>query len=254
MKILNRLKAMTTVAAVCAAVSVMAADKTVSSPYLAELSHATAIELPNQSAQLVVKADGKTRPQVTAEVVKTALGLNPGAAGAVVGCIAQVVPEMAPVAAGTAVSLVPNQAENIARVAAAAAPAQAGAIVEAICRVLPKKYQGIANAAAEVAPGQDKKILAGVASAMPALKKAINQTLLGYSGQVPSVNSVLTQASKTQSLTDPVALAADSSGTADLPARGPSAGAPFVPISGTPIETTTSSGGITPNPVNYSAP
>jgi len=123
--------------------------------------------------------------------VSAAVGLNPAAAPAVVGSIAQSSPEMASVAAATAVSWVPNQAEAIARAAAAAAPTKAGQIVQAICRVLPAEYKTIAEAVAEVVPGAGRAILAGVSAAIPALQDSINKVLASNEGNIPSVSSVL---------------------------------------------------------------
>jgi len=251
MKFSNQLKTATALAVICAAVSVVAADKTLTNPYLAKLSHATAIELPNQSAQLVAKAEGKARSQVTVDVVKTALGLNPAAAGPVVGCIAQAVPEMAPSAAGTAVSLVPAQAETIARVAAAAAPKQAGAIVEAICRVLPKQYKAVALAVAEAAASHDKQILAGIAIAIPALKAPIDKAL-AEAGETLTVATVLEAIPATLDLSPAPLVPTSGSGTA---LAGPTYGAPYVPLPGTPVNLDPGAGGDVPTGGrNYAAP
>ena len=229
-----------------------AGDKAVSSPSLSVLSKVASAELPGKAAALVAKADARNQKQTTVDVVKTAIGLNPAAAPLVVGSIAQASPEMAAIASATAAYLVTNQVLLIAKAAAAAAPAKAGEIVEALCHVLPANYQEIANAVAEVVPGAGKDILAGIAMAIPELKNAIYQTLANYGGRIPSVNLVLTQVSQIQNSKIQATLA--SGLPASLPARGPSQGGPFIPLSGTPTQTTPSSGGVTPNPVNYSAP
>lgn len=254
MNISKHAKFLTAIIAVATSLSAGAADTTDSNPFLGALSAATSAELPAKAAKLVSQTEAKVRPQATVDVVKSAVGLNPAAAPLIVGSIAQATPDMAATAAGTAVSLVPDQAVTIARVAAAAAPAKAGKIVQAICHVLPKQYKAVAIAVAEVVPGREKEILAGIASAMPEFQKAINQAQLAYSGDVPSVSAVLTQVAKIQGSTDTASLASGASATAGLPARGPSQGAPFVPLSGTPAVTTPSDNGQTPNPVNYSAP
>jgi hypothetical protein len=249
------------------AMGATATDKPAASPALGVLGTVTSAELPAKAAELVAQADAKTLKQTTIEVVKAAVGLNPAAAPAIVGSIAQASPAMAATATATAVALVPDQVLLIARAAAAAAPAKAGAIVEAICRVLPADYKIVAEAVAEVVPGAGREILAGIATAMPQLKDTINEALASYQGKIPSVSTVLTQVAQSQNTT---AIAAISSGnpiissvggspsvggtTVPAPARGPSQGPPFVPVSGTPTVTTPSSGGVTPNPVNYSPP
>jgi hypothetical protein len=172
------------------AVQTNAADSSAANPALPVLSAVTQAELPAKASELVVQASDKTRQQTTIQVVSAAVGLNPAAAPAIVGSIAQSSPEMASVAAATAVSWVPNQAEAIARAAAAAAPTKAGQIVQAICRVLPDQYKTIAEAVAEVVPGAGREILAGVSAAMPSLQDSINK-VLASNGSIPSVASVL---------------------------------------------------------------
>ena len=222
MKSLKYTMFLTVAAALTVAVKVSA------DPSFAALSTATSAELPAKASALISQTDAKTLKQTTIDVVKVAVGLNPAAAPAIVGSIAQATPAAAATAAATAVSLVPSQFIAIARVAAAAAPAKAGAIVEAICRVLPADYQKVAVAVAEVVPGAGKEILAGIVAAIPELKNAINQTLASYAGSIPSVSTVLAQIS-TGATSAGLASVSDVS----LP-RGPSAGNPLVPVSGTP--------------------
>ncbi len=238
------------VAALTVAVKVSAADNTSASPSLGILTTVTSAELPAQAATLISKADTKTLKQTTIDVVKAAVGLNPAAAPAIVGSIAQTTPATAATAAATAVALVPNQLIAIVRAAAAAAPAKAGAIVEAICRVVPVDYQIVAAAVAEVVPGSAKDILAGIAAAIPELKNSINQTLAGYNGNVPSVSTVLAQVAANSSSSG---LAAE---TAVSMPRGPSTGGPLVPISGTPKVINPNNGGVIPNgsPRGYATP
>ncbi len=176
-----------------------AGDTPKPNPFLAVLSTTTQAELPSKAADLVAQADAKQQQQTTIDVVKAAVGLNPAAAAAIVGCIAQKTPAMAAVAAGTAAGLVPGQAVAIARAAAAAAPQQAGKIVEAICRVVPAAYAEVAEAVAEVVPGAAREILAGVSAAIPALKGPIDNVLLASKDSVPSVNAALDQVQSTES-------------------------------------------------------
>jgi len=213
------------------------------SPVLSVLSTTASAELPAKAAELVAAADAKQLKQTTIEVVKAAVGLNPAAAPAIVGSIAQSTPAMAATAAATAVVLVPNQLVAIARAAAAAAPAKAGSIVEAICRVMPVNYQKTADAVAEVVPGAAKEILTGIVAAIPELKDSINQTLASYNGQIPSVSAVMTQVAQNESSASATAMA---SGTPSMP-RGPSSGPPQITISGTTHVLNPGTGGTVPS-------
>ena len=94
-----------------------AGDTPKANPFLAVLSTTTQAELPAKAADLVAQADARQREQTTVDVVKAAGGLNPAAAAVIVGSIARTTPEMAALAAGTAVGLVPYQAAAIARAA-----------------------------------------------------------------------------------------------------------------------------------------
>ena len=184
MKTLSKTKILVAAVVLATVAQLTAGDTPGANPFFGVLSTATLAELPARSADLVVQADSKTCLETTINVVKAAVGLNPAAAPAIVGSIAQQKPEAAAVAAGTAAALVPNQAVAIARAAAAAAPSEAGKIVEAVCHAVPGAYQAVANAVAEVAPGAGKDILSGVSAGVPALKDAINKVLLSYKGNV----------------------------------------------------------------------
>lgn len=221
-------------------------------PALGVLNTVKSAELPAKAAELVSQADAKNLKPTTVEVVKAAVGLNPAAAPAIVGSIAQTSPAMAATASATAAALVPNQVVLIARAAAAAAPTKAGAIVEALCRALPADYKLVADAVAEVVPGAGKEILAGVAAALPQLKDAINQALASYQGVVPSVSTVLGQVSQTAAA---AGIAAAGNPGASNP-RGPTVQPPIVTPSGTPTIITPGAGGVIPSggPRGYSAP
>lgn len=199
-------------------------------------------ELPAKAAELVTQADAKNLQKTTLDVVRAAVGLNPAAAPAIVGCVAQAAPAMAATAAATAASLVPSQVVAIARAAAAAAPAQAGAIVEAVCRLLPTAYQSVADAVAEVVPGAGKAILAGIVVAIPELKQAVDQTLASYDGKIPSVSTVLMQVAQAESPVTTTVLS-----PAPSMARGPSVGPPLVPVTTTPVVSNPGSGGTVPS-------
>jgi hypothetical protein len=245
------------------AVGANAGDQSAASPALGVLSTVASPELPGKAAELVAQADAKNLKQTTIDTVKAAVGLNPAAAPAIVGSIAQASPAMAGTAAATAVALVPNQVLLIARAAAAAAPGQAGAIVEAICRVVPTDYQAVAVAVAEVVPGAGRDILGGIAKALPQLDGAINQALASYQGNLPSVSTVLTQVAQSQNSAAIAVIAAGAPasastlpGTPVIPARGPSVAPPILPPSGTPTVIDPNAGGVIPSggPRGYSAP
>jgi hypothetical protein len=230
-----------------------AGDTPTPNPFLAVLSTSTQAELPAKAADLVAQADAKQQRQTTIDVVKAAVGLNPAAAAAIVGSIAQTTPAMAAIAASTAAGLVPNQAATIARAAAAAAPQQAGKIVEAICRVLPAAYAEVAGAVADVVPGAGKEILTAISTGIPALKDTLNKVLASYKGNVPSVSTVL----------DQVQSSVQAATAAQLPQPGfgspllapPIGGPPYVPIPPTHQNLDPGSGGQVPtNGRNYATP
>ena len=268
MKLINYKIFLTVAIAATLASGVAAEDRTVASPAMGILSTVTSAELPAKAAELVTQAAGaKNLHQITIEVVKTAVGLNPASAPAIVGSIALASPDMAATASAKAVALVPNQVLAIARAAAAACPAKAGAIVEAICRVLPADYRQVAEAVAEVVPGADKEILAAVSAAIPDLSKAIDQALSSYQVGISSITTVLGQVAQTQpsaatlaALSSPSGVTTPSSPTSpiSLP-RGPTVTAPSVPISGTPITILPGNGSPVPTGTrgyngDYSAP
>jgi hypothetical protein len=242
------------------AVKVSAGENNGANPFFASLSAATAAELPAKAAGLVSQADPKNLKQTTIDVVKAAVGLNPAAAPAIVGSIAQSSPAMVVIAAATAVSLVPDQAATIARAAAVAVPTKAGQIVEAICRVVPGAYQKVATAVAEVVPGAGREILTAVSTAIPTLKDSINTVLASYNGNVPSVSSVLAQVTPSIEVapTVPQATTAPqlSQPTFNSPSLAPPTfGAPYVPTPVSHINVDPGTGTTVPaNGRNYAAP
>jgi hypothetical protein len=241
-------------AAVIAVASIARAGETITvNPYFAILSEATAAELPAKSADLVSKADAKQRQRATVDVVSAAVSLNPAAAPAIIGSIAQASPDMAAIAAATAVGLVPDQAAIIAHAAAAAAPTKAGKIVEAICRLLPKDYQQIADAVAEVVPGAGKEILTAISAAIPTMKASLNQVLAGYNGNVPSVSSVLDQVKSSALVATTTSLTYSPLGSPLL--APPTVGPPYVPSPTGHTNLNPGSGGQVPTGGrNYAAP
>jgi len=252
MKITKYTVTLATGVALMMAFKAPAADNAAGIPVLSVLTAATSAELPAKAADLVTQASAKNLKQTTIDVVKAAVGLNPAAATAIVGSIAQASPSMAGTAAATAATLVPNQVVYIARAAASAAPAQAGAIVEAICRAMPATYQVVAAAVADTVPGAGKQILSAVGTAIPELKNTISQTLASFGGNIPSVSMVLAQVAQIESSSGAVAL---SSGAIPTGARGPGAVPPQVPISSTPtVLNPANANPAPPNGYGYQAP
>jgi hypothetical protein len=217
-------------------------DAPKANPFNDVLTAAPAVELPAKAADLVLHAKSRDRQAVTVNVVKGAVGINPAAAPAIVGAIAQAVPDMAAVAAGTAAAEQPKQASAIAKAAAAAAPSKAGKIVAAVCRAVPNEYRNIAVAVSQVVPGAGKEIINAVASVLPDLKPGLEKVLAGYGGNVPSVAVALDQAS----------LASSAPGGANPLAAGatPVAKAviniPYIPLTTTPTNVSPGTGGETP--------
>jgi len=226
-----------------------AGENQTTSPSLTVLSATSAAELPAKAAALVAQSDAKNLKATTIDVVKASVGLNPAAAPAIVGSIAQSSPSMAATAAGTAVSLVPNQVLLIANAAATAAPLQAGAIVEAMCHAYPANYQLIAQTVSEAVPGSAREVLKGIAAAIPQYKDAINEALAANN---PSVSSTLSRPAFLQ----PIAAATVASVTPPSMPQGPTVTPPPTPPSVPPVVITPSSGGAIPSGGSrgYSAP
>jgi hypothetical protein len=158
----------------------------------------TAIEVPAKAAQQVAEAQTNLRTDVTKTVVTKAVIKNPTIAAALVSAIAKETPEMAPVAAVAAAMQDSKQIAVITKAAVAAAPAQAVAIVSAMCKQFPAKADLISGAAVEGAPEAKVNILTAATSAAPSVSSSSS-----------------------------VALPPPTSG-----------GAPFTPVSGTPVEKT----------------
>ena len=164
--------------------------------YFAILSATPGAEMPRRAGELVLQAGAAALAPTTVEVVKAAVGVNPAAVLAVVGCVAETAPAMAATGAGTAAALEPHLAVAIARAAVSVAPGEAGAIVEAVCRVVPADFEAVALAAVREAPGSDRAVLAGVAAGMPELKREISAQLAGYDGKEPSTGLMLAAVAK----------------------------------------------------------
>lgn len=231
----------------------LAKDSSKVNPFNKTLAAVPAAELPSKAANLVLQAKHRARPDVTVNVVKSAVGINPAGAPAIVGAIARAVPQMASVAAGAAASEQPKQASAIAKAAAAAAPDQAGKIVTAVCRAVPSEYQAIAVAVSQAVPGAGKEIFDAVASALPSLKQPIEKALASYGGNAASVADTLSLATRISSLTAPSPLTTVAGGGSF--ARGPVVAPPYIPLSTTPINVTPGTSGQVPTGGrNYAAP
>jgi hypothetical protein len=227
------------------------------------LAAVPAAELPAKAADVILHARSRERQATTVNVVKSAVGINPAAAPAIVGAISRAVPDMASVAASTAAGLQPKQAAAVAKAAAAAAPAKADKIVTAVCRAVPNEYRNIAAAVAQVVPGAGKEIVNAVAAALPGLKPAIDSTLAAYGGNVVSVADTLDRATKVSlgSLTSvsvvPTvpSMSGNPSAQGVSMARGPAVGPPYHPLTRTPTNVTPATSGEVPEGGrNYAAP
>lgn len=209
-------------------------------PYQKMLAGVPAAEMPAKAAGLVKQTKAREWGTRTVDVVKSALAINPAAAPAVVAAIAKAVPEMASIAAGTAAGEQPKQAAAITKAAVAAAPSKAGKVVTAVCRAVPSEYRSVALAASEAAPTASKEILNAVGTAIPEMRMSIDKSLANYQGTIPQVAAVLPTSTETAA--------------GPLP-KGPTQGAPYTPLSGTPTSLTpATSGAIPPGGRDYAEP
>jgi hypothetical protein len=159
------------------------------------LAGSTALELPAKAANLVANASASDRQNVTASVIKTAVGINPAATVAIVSAVAGETPTVAPLAAVTAVTLQHKQLDRITKAAAVAASTEAPKIVAALIKEFPQDYGTIAISAAEGAPLAGREILAVVADYVPALQTSIQTATSHFSandGNIP-VQAILSQ-------------------------------------------------------------
>ncbi|MGD1084340.1 MAG: hypothetical protein ABSA47_06240 [Verrucomicrobiota bacterium] len=221
---------------------VMAADPV---DYTKLLASASVVEMPAQAASLVTHAAKDSQKDVTAAVVKAAVGLNSSAAVAIVGAVARANPDMASTAAVTAASLQAKQIGLIASAAAVAAPSQAANIVDAMIKASPSDYAVIAISASKAVPSAGRQILAVVAKYVPALQAGLDKALTAFSAtDVLPVADILTQVNNDivdGRTTVAVTSTASTSSPADAPVRtGFSVGPPFTPITSTPTYITPS--------------
>lgn len=185
------------------------------------------------SIGLIKQAQAGNRETATISVIKTALATKTTSAAAVVEAISRELPEMAPVAAGTAGTLQPDQATAIARASVVAAPGEAGKIVESLSRAVPNDYRNIAVTAAKAAPSASKEILDAVSAAIPNLKPSIQLALRAYGDNPAYVADILDQAKSIPQVIKQPANPKPASLTASISPIGP-AGPPYIPLSTTP--------------------
>lgn len=186
-----------------------------------DLAGASVLEMPAKAAALVSQAKLPEKQDVTAAVVKAALGLNPSASVAIVAAISRENPSSASIAAVTAATLDHKRIALIAKAAANAAPTMATQIVDALIKEFPQDYGTIAVAASEGAPDSGGAILAIVADYVPALQAPIKQATAAFSssgGNVP-VQAVLSQ-SYSQAVESGSAVTYQSSGSSAAIAAG----------------------------------
>ncbi len=258
---MKRISVLLVSAACLCSFACLGADTVKANPYKSSLQAVMPAELPTKAAEIVEKAKANHRKEATAGVVKAVVEVNPAATPATVGAIARAVPEMAAEAASLATAERPQLAAAIARAAAGGAPSQAAKIVTAVCKAAPNLYRQVAVAVAEVVPGAGKDILSAVAAAIPELKPAIESAMAGYTGTPSSVGAALDQvkatpvARKETAATPGLSTTPLPLGSAPQPARGPSVGPPYIPLSQTPTNVTPGTGGeVPPGGRNYAAP
>ncbi|HOX57284.1 MAG TPA: hypothetical protein P5205_11615 [Candidatus Paceibacterota bacterium] len=256
---MKRIASITLSVVFLAAGYVIGKDAPNANPYAKVLSVTPAAELPAKAADLVRQAKSANREATTITVVKSAVGMNPAAAPAIVGAVARAVPPMAPVAAGAAAAEQPKQARAIAKAAAAAAPSQAGEIVVAVCRAVPKDFQGIAVAVSQMVPGAGKEIVEAVQTVRPDLKPSLERAVAGYGGKVVSVGDTLSQAALiAQSQSGSVGVIQPETTTlarSPLLGRGPGVGPPYMPLTVAPTNVTSGTSGEVPEGGrNYAKP
>lgn len=231
---------------------------------LLALTKVTAPEMPAKAADLVKAAKSRERSSVTINAVSATVALNPAGAPTVVSAIAKAVPDMASIAAGTAVEQQPKQAVEITRAAVAAVPKKADKIVAAVCRAAPQDYRNIARAAAQAAPGMSKEILQALATTFPDLKAGIETALAGPGSAAPSVTAVLDSVRPaTGTALVPIAeITSPMPGTGPLLGSGPppqtrdlGAAPPLLPLSGRVTNVNPGTSGTVPRGGrNYASP
>jgi len=204
-----------------------------------------AAEVPAKAAELVSLAKAPQRDRTAATTVKMAVKAHPTTAVATVGAISSKCPETSAITAATAATLQPKQVLLIAHAAAKAAPAQAAAIVKALCKAVPSAYREVAQVVGAAVPGATQEIIAALAEARPDLKSQLEGAVASFQGNLPSVAMVLDRAGDLAATTP----------TGNGPgSRGPTVGAPYVPLSGTPTYVPPVGGVVPPGGRDYAAP
>lgn len=230
------------------------------------LAGSTALELSGNAANLVASAAPAQRNDVAVAVVRTAVGMNPGAVVAIVSAVVREDPASAPAVAVSATVLQPRRVGLIAKAAVAAAPAQAAKVVAALIKQFPQNYGIIAAAAAEGAPLSGREILAAVGESIPALKAPIQDLSSHFAANTSlPVQTVLSQsydqainAGATVALLTSIDSAAGASSVAKPVAYAPAA--PTAPLSLPTVSGPSVSGpilgppftGSNPSPTTYS--
>jgi hypothetical protein len=206
-----------------------------------------AAEVPAKAAAIVSLAKTVDRDVTAARMVKLAVKAHPTTIVATVGAIAAKCPESAPTTAATAAGLQPKQVLNIAHAAAKAAPAQAGAIVKAVCKVVPSASREVALMVGNTVPSATQDIIAALAEARPDFKSRLDVAIASYQGNLPSVAAVLDRAGPLNPASPTLAMTSPGS-------RGPTIGAPYIPLTATPTNVPPGGGVVPPGGRDYAAP
>lgn len=196
-------------------------------PYLEVLSQVKAPELAVRCGDIVSNVTTEQRDAVTVDVVAASAKTNPAALSSVVGAIAQAHPEVAALAAATAVSHQPKQTSQIVRAAVSAAPEQTGAIVYAVCVRNPGSYRMVAALSEQLVPQQKAAILEAVNAAMPEQRPFIEQAQANSSGS-QSAAAIISDASQLSAQSGLTSDTLASANTSNL--RGPTVGPPYKPL------------------------
>ncbi len=152
-------------------------------------------EIPLCAANLVVKSPDDQKESTTTNVILAVVEMNPCTIPSTLAQITRTSPDMAPLAAATAVSLQPNQVYLITMATVGTAPARAPKIVSAVIARVPTQFIAVAATASQVVPSEETNILNAVSGCLPVLRPYIEKMITNQSfakGNLP-VDAILNQ-------------------------------------------------------------
>jgi hypothetical protein len=229
-------------------VGALAKDSAGSNPYLDQFRVVKPLDLPLHCAGLAVRTVRSEQERVVIQIVEAAVVTHPTATPAVVSSLSKVLPESAGIVAARACVLQPTMTALIVRAAASAAPNESGRITYSVCRSLPHQYQIIASAASAANPALSSEILGAVTLAVPELKSHILRAAARARGSAATVPDVVTEAAAQAGKPLIASLSDPAQAPMGMPViqAPPRVGIPFVPLTGTPRETSPSDSGEVP--------